>query len=225
MKKKWIIITMSVFCFILASCDAFLDLFPQTVQYNCDWHYDKRAVFYNVDLEFPCNSMDCEYSFQNYFLENYMYRYSLYSAMTNLVQHSINSSFDFKWTATIVSAKSCSAATGQSKAITLDQNTYTQSFVFYNDIMECSPYVPDSNYIYPNEHMYKIEFQIFNVENEYDHTEGTLTWNYVWEKPTATGSAEWYFNFPNNGIKGTYIPNSNYTSTRHIYIHDQYEDI
>lgn len=216
---------MSVFCFILTSCEAFLELFPQTIRYNCEWRFHNIASFWNVYLELPCNSVDCENRFYNNYMENILNRYSLLSTMTNVSQYAINNTFEFKWTATIVSSKTCSDETSQYQTILLDQDTYTQRFTFNDDRLEGSPYVPDSNNIYPNEHMYKMELQIFNVENEYDHTEGTLIWDYVWEKPSILGSDEWQFFFPNGGIQARYVPNRNYMPIRHIYIHDQYEDM
>ena len=223
-KRKILIVLM--FASIFTSCSFSLEGIYNTPTYNCAWSNHNSAFFYNPYLLMPCSGGNCEYVFENYLLESTLNPHSLYYIMSKVEEGYVGISFDFNWTVTIASAKTCSVSTDQSNPNSWNQDNYTQVFtVQYQDLYEGTPFVPDSNYIYPSEHKHDFVLQIHDVENTYNGQHGTITWKYTWPQPSVVGSSTWDFIFPNDGVKGTFIPDSYYQTTRHIYYHGQYEDL
>lgn len=120
--------------------------------YNCDWHEeDLCATFYNPYFLVPDCEGECEYVFRNQILSDIVLsNHSIMNIMDNVQQNfCIGTSFSFKWTASIVSTKSCSVGADQAHTITIDQDNYTQRFSFSNiDQLNSIPFVPISNNIY-----------------------------------------------------------------------------
>ena len=190
------------------------------VNNNCNWQYDKNAVFNNVELLLPCGN-DCEYIFRNSDLETILNRYSLYQAMEYIALYYPIMNFELSWTVTIVPNKPCSNQSDQQRTITFDKNNYDH-FISFNDILDGTPIVPDSCYFYPSDHLHTLVFQIFEIENTYDGKIGTMAWEYSWEGPSIVGDSNWEFIFPNGGIVGSFNSNTQQPG-RYIYIHNQYE--
>lgn len=192
--------------------------------YNCAWSQQKQGIFYDANLLMPCNGGTCDYRFENTILSNSLNSHSLYAVMQTVESGFLGTSFDLNWTVTIASTKTCAVSSDQSFPNVLNQDNYTNKFAFYmQDVYDGTPFVPDSNYIYPNEHKHDLVLQIHDVVNTYDSKCGTITWKYTWSQPSSPGT-DWWFNFPTSGVKGTFVPNAYYQPTRHIYYDGQYED-
>ena len=216
--KKYIILSTIFF----ASCTGWIINFGGgggTGSKNCDWHQDKDAGFYNVYLLPPdiCDLNEC--SFENVEFVNFN-GYSFYSIFEAVHNGFYGDACELKWDVEIVPAKLCSYNTQQSHSVILDDNNYANR-ISYQNVLEGTPYVPDSNFIYPYDHKHTLTFQIKNVSNRANNTEGTITWKMTWTPPSSIGVNEWGFTFPNDGLKGTYTPNTN--AQRYIYINGDYE--
>lgn len=139
------------------------------------------------------------------------------------------SSFDLKWTAS-VDKKICSSYTDSIKSITVNLDNYTQYFTTpYEDKLQGTPYIQEGNYISPCDIRHSFVLQLHDVENRYENKFGTMTWKHSWNCPTAIGTDEWGFEFPNDysvsGVVGKFVPNRMYLLTRRIYVNGQFENV
>ena len=213
---------LTMLCGILSCCGGFIGGGGISVTYNCDWENEKRAIFYDPDLLAPCSLGDCEYVFQNPSFENVLDHHGICYIMQQVCNNYLGvPNFDFKWTVTVASGKTCSGSSDQYRSISMNQDSYTQYFTNSGqDVMEHSPL--NSN-ISASEHKHEMVFQIHNVENLHDAKVGTVTWKYTWYKPSNENGEEIVFNGP--VIEGDFKPGRTYSPTRKIYYFGHFQNI
>lgn len=223
MKRLLLFLYIFVICITFNSCNFIAGggYFNQTT-YNCDWHEDKNAYFYNADLNTP---EECDNIFRNELLETFLDRNSIFELMQQIQYVSFGvSSFSFKWTVTVKPNKMCTSQNDQFKSIILTQDDYTNKFSSNNDLLSGTPYISESNYIYATDYKHEMVFQIFELENTYNGKIGTMTWKYTWDT-FIENNGELNFIFPNGGIMGTFSPNAYQSSPKLIYMDGQYVEI
>ena len=151
--------------------------------------------------------------------------WSLCNVMDN-IQYGLASDFEFKWTTIFTGELTCASIMPKSKLISLSSDNYQYRFYFNNvDVLEGTPYVPDTFYVSYLDHKHELVFKLKDVENTYDNSIGTITWTIKWAHADNETGNDWEFIFPSQGVIGDYKRNSFYSPTRRIYINGQFEEI
>lgn len=134
--------------------------------------------------------------------------------------------FEFKWTTTFIPQGTCAEILPKAKTIILNSGNFQSKFLNYgDDVLDGTPYVPDTVFVSHLNHKHELEFTLYDVENTYDHSFGSITWNVIWEVPDQGGIEKWEFYFPTSGVVGIYKRNNSYAPTRDVYINGQFEEI
>ncbi len=220
-------ILMLQICVIITSCNVggFPSGWNTLTPSECEWRNDIATIYENVYLlKLPQSNNDLnESTFQNAILESVINLNSLQYMMDN-VQGGFNiaNSFDFKWAVTRTSTTRCNGDTESTKSLTLTQDDYSQYFTSSNTINNSPRLYVDNNA--NNQYKFELTFQLRDVENWYDGTNGTLIWTQTWNNPFTVGVSEWVF-LISDAIVVQYNPAKSYLSTRKIYIYGQFEEI
>lgn len=222
MRNKSILLSIMTACVLLESCGGWsIGYGGGSSYYNCNWHNDKNAAFHNVYLLSPesCDNNECRFENPNFINFN---GFSIYSIFETAQYGYYGGACELKWDVEIVPAKLCSYGTSQSQSVILNNDNYA-SLLSSQDVLEGTPYVPESTYIYPDDYKHTFTLQIHNVTNWANNTEGTITWTSSWDTITSVGVYEWGFTFPGVGLKGTFTPDNGFP--RYIYKNGNYQHI
>lgn len=226
MKGIKIFILLLQFCIILTSCNyPFSSGWYTPTPSDCEWRDDIATTYDNVyKLRLPQSTDNLnERIFQNTILESVINLSSLQYIMDNVQQgFNVATAFDFKWTVTSTSTVRCSGDTASAKLMSVTQDNYTQYITSSNKLNASPRLYVDNNA--NNQYKFELTFQLRDVENWYDGTNGTLIWKQTWNNPFTAGVSEWFFQI-SDSIAVQYNPARMYLSTRKIYMYGQFEEI
>lgn len=218
-----------LFASLICGCTDSLPPYINTPTYGCFWSNSCDAKLDTTVLNLP--DANCETPFQNYALE---IRFpddctSLFEFLTNISNGTFWQLTDFRvtWT-TKVFEKKCDDANNQSKQKVwsyIGGATQNDLQLSNGDIIPNSPLTATEGEIRYDELQHELVIEIFNVTNDYDGSQGILTWKKTWigyqESVYQGQDLPWIFNFPTQGLTATYTVQNGYP--RYIYVHNQFD--
>lgn len=220
MKSK--IFILGLFCVLLQNC-RLVDIIPHITvpTYSCLWQDLCHVQFNSVQLNLP--GTDCATPFYNHIMANQYPSMSCNDLVEQLFFYQ-NDSIQINWTTSVVD-KECLTSTDPKITRTYNLNNFYHEWQYYDYIME-APLITAGFGVNYSDLKHELTIQIFGVTNDYDNSQGRITWTKTWIGNSApsnynSNNNTWDFEFPNGGLTATYTPDAG--SPRHIYVHDQFE--
>ncbi len=208
------------FMFIVQSCD---NTSIPVDERGCDWVEDSiSAVFINASL-YPASD-DCDMPFYSSDWEVTSPISGIYELMNDISNGTMSSFHEvkFSWITSIYTRK-CDYIHQErnSSRVELDENNYNTR-LFALDLLEYSPLLLEANEVLPEDYKHQLVIQVPHVLNEYNMSEGTLTWTNTWlaGENISIVSNVWGFECPINGMYATFTPDFGYE--RYIYINGSF---
>ena len=219
---KRTIFILSLFCLLLQNCRVVDNVIPPSPPtYSCIWQDLCHVQFNSVQFNLP--GVDCTTPFSNFLMSMHNPYTSCHDLVDNLGSYH-NDSIQINWTTSVVD-KECISGTEPRITRTYNLHNFNHDWQYYDYIRE-APLINAGYDINYSDLKHELTIQIFGVTNEFDNSQGRITWTKTWignNSPSNYNSSNntWNFEFPSGGVKGTYTPDAG--SPRHIYVHDQFE--
>lgn len=212
---------LALLCVLLQNCRVVDAISNHATTYSCIWQDLCHVQFNSVQFNLP--DINCTTPFSNFIMSvNYPYT-SCHNLFDNLGSYQ-NDSIQINWTTSVV-GKECITGTEPRITRTYNLQNFYHDWQYYDYIRE-APLINAGYDINYSDLKHELTIQIFGVTNDYDNSQGRITWTKTWignNLPSNYNSSNntWYFEFPSGGLMGTYTSDSG--SPRHIYVHDQFE--
>ena len=212
---------LALLCVLLQNCRVVDSIPYSTPTYSCIWQSVCHVQFNSVHLSLP--GIDCAMPFYNG-LMSCNYPYASCNDLVGQIGNYQNDGIQINWTTT-VDTKECRSGDKADTTSTYNQYNFYSKWQSNNYITEALQ-ITDGFDVNLSDLKHELTIQIWGVTNDYDGTQGLISWRYSWLGNNAPSNYDsnnntWYFEFPNGGLKGTYTPYGDYP--RQVYVHDQFE--